>query len=159
VKKSQANGWDFCTNMAIKRASRRLGQLYDSVLAPAGLRSTQHALLSQIKLSDGPTLRALAAAMVMDLSALGHTLKPLIRDGFVELVPDARDRRAKRARLTAAGKAKQAESAALWRRAQARFDARFGAAESASLRRALALISSDEFAKEFAAPPDSPDAA
>jgi DNA-binding MarR family transcriptional regulator len=83
----------------------------------------------------------------------------VIRDGFVELVPDARDRRAKRVRLTAAGKAKQAECAALWRRAQTRFDAEFGAVESAAIRGALALISSNEFAAAFAAPPDSPDAA
>ena len=50
-----------------------------------------------------PTLRDLANDIVMDLSALGHTLKPLIRDGYVALVPDKEDGRLKHATLTNAG--------------------------------------------------------
>ncbi|TWB34126.1 MarR family winged helix-turn-helix transcriptional regulator [Nitrospirillum viridazoti] len=148
-------GWDYCTNTAVRRAARRLGQLYGDVTAPAGLMPTQHTLLTHLKLAAAAsdpaagTLQNLAAAMVMDLSALGHTLKPLIRDGYVELVPDAKDRRVKRARLTAAGEAKQAEGLALWHVAQSRFDALFGAEESAALRRALAIVASEEFAAAF----------
>jgi DNA-binding MarR family transcriptional regulator len=89
--------------------------------------------------------------MVMDLSALGHTLKPLIRDGLVELVPDETDRRARRVRLTAAGRARQAELVAIWQEAQRRFDKVLGAEKSAELRRTLAFISSEEFAKAYAA--------
>ncbi|MDE1148005.1 MAG: MarR family winged helix-turn-helix transcriptional regulator [Azospirillaceae bacterium] len=147
-------GWDYCTNTAVRRAARRLGQLYGDISAPAGLLPTQHALLTHILLAtrpdgQGPTLQDMASAVVMDLSALGHTLKPLIRDGYVELAPDPQDRRAKRARLTPKGQAKQEEVTALWRIAQSRFDALFGAEESAALRRALALVASDEFAAAF----------
>ncbi len=145
------NAWDHCTNTAVKRASRRLGQLYDAVLAPSGLRSTQCALLTQIRLSDGPTLRALADAMAMDLSALGHTLKPLQRDGLVALEADPRDRRAKRVRLTAQGQARLDAALELWRVAQARFDAEFGAEQSAALRAALERLASPGFAAAFTA--------
>lgn len=144
------NTWDFCTNAAIRRASRRLGQLYAEVLAPSSLRNTQYTLLAQIKLLGEPTLRQLADAMVMDLSALGHTLKPLERDGFLSLVPDEADRRAKRTRLTPKGLAKLGEATALWHKAQSRFDAEFGAKKSAALRQALDLISSQDFAGKFA---------
>ncbi|WP_199902498.1 MarR family winged helix-turn-helix transcriptional regulator [Azospirillum sp. B4] len=152
---AELRGWDHCTNTAVRRAARRLGQLYGDVTAPTGLTSPQQILLSHLKLAAGwadpaaTTLQHLAAAMVMDLSALGHTLKPLIRDGYVELVPDARDRRVKRARLTEKGEAKQAEGLALWRVAQARFNALFGPEEAAALRRALAVVASDEFAEAF----------
>lgn len=146
---SAMNTWDFCTNAAIRRASRRLGQLYAEILAPAGLRTTQYTLLAQIKLLGEPTLRELAGAMVMDLSALGHTLKPLERDGFLSLVPDKVDRRARRARLTPKGLAKLAEATALWHKAQSRFDAEFGARKSVALRQALDLISSEDFAERF----------
>ena len=88
--------------------------------------------------------------MVMDLSALGHTLKPLLRDGLVELVPDEQDRRVKRVRLTSVGRAKQKEVAARWKEAQRRFDEVFGEDRSVELRRTLALISSRGFAKAFA---------
>lgn len=145
------NAWDHCTNTAVKRASRRLGQLYDAVLAPSGLRSTQCALLTQIRLSHGPTLRALAEAMAMDLSALGHTLKPLQRDGLVALEADPRDRRAKRVRLTALGEARLDSALELWRVAQARFDAEFGAEQSAALRAALERLASPGFAAAFTA--------
>ncbi len=100
----------------LRRASRMLGQLYDDALAPSGLRATQHGLLAQIAIMDGPTLRDLAAEIVMDLSALGHTLKPLIRDGYVALVPDKDDRRVKHAMLTKAGQKKLKQTSKLGRK-------------------------------------------
>jgi DNA-binding MarR family transcriptional regulator len=111
--------------------------------------------MSQIAYSDGPTLKTLAEAMVMDLSALGHTLKPLIRDGFVELEPDEKDRRVKRVRLTTRGAAKQKEMTARWQVAQDRFDATFGKERSEELRRVMSLISSPEFAGAFSKGPDA----
>jgi DNA-binding MarR family transcriptional regulator len=155
MKKSETAGaadvnvWNLCTNAAIKRASRRLGQLYEDVLRPSGLRGTQFSLLTQIMYQGEPTLRELAGALVMDLSALGHTLKPLERDGLVKIVPDEADRRARRVRLTRKGAARQAEAAALWQAAQARFDAEFGADRSSALRQTLERISSDDFAERF----------
>ena len=61
-------------------------------LAAGGLRTTQHSLLAQIDKMNGPTFRVLATELVMDLSALGHTFKPLIRDTYIILVPDKDDR-------------------------------------------------------------------
>jgi len=137
--------WNHCTNSAIRRTARRLGQFYDEIISQSGLKGTQFSLMSQIVLSGEPSLKTLADALIMDLSALGHTLKPLIRDGLVELVADERDKRVKRARLTALGKAQQAAALALWTEAQGRFDAAFGADESARLRQTLAAISSMDF--------------
>lgn len=145
------NTWNFCSNAAVKRASRRLGRLYDDVLEPSGLRTTQFTLLTQIAYRTAPTLKALATMMVMDQSALGHTLRPLLRDGLVELVPDEKDRRAKRVRLTETGTARQAEALALWQNAQDRFDAVFGKDEAEAFRATLDRLSSDGFARAFAA--------
>lgn len=141
--------WDYCTNSAIRRASRQLGQLYDDILAPTGLRNTQHALITQIGNSVDAPLKRLAEMMVMDLSALGHTLKPLIRDGFVELVPDDRDKRVKRARLTASGQQKRMECQELWVKAQANFDELLGKERSIALRQAVNLLSEPDFVRDF----------
>lgn len=141
--------WQHCSSSAVRRAARQLGQLYDEVLGDSGLRGTQFSLLSQIGHAGDPTQKVLADAMVMDLSALGHTLKPLVRDGLVELVPDEKDRRAKRVRLTAAGKARQREMTERWKIAQARFDAAFGKERSEELRRTLSFIASKDFAEAF----------
>ncbi|WP_105437370.1 MarR family winged helix-turn-helix transcriptional regulator [Neorhizobium sp. T25_13] len=141
--------WLHCSNSAVRRASRHLGQLYEDAMGDTGLKGTQFSLMSQIAGSNQPTLKNLAEAMVMDLSALGHTLKPLIRDGLVELVPDAQDRRAKRVRLTETGAATQRDLTTRWQVAQDRFDKAFGKGKSEELRRTLAFISSGEFAKAF----------
>lgn len=141
--------WLYCSNSAVRRASRQLGQLYEDAMGDTGLKGTQFSLLSQIARSGEPPLKSLAEAMVMDLSALGHTLKPLIRDGLVELVPDAKDRRVKRVRLTETGIAKQKELTARWQIAQDRFDKAFGKEKSEEMRRTLAFISSQEFAEAF----------
>ncbi|WP_407720909.1 MarR family winged helix-turn-helix transcriptional regulator [Neorhizobium petrolearium] len=141
--------WLYCSNSAVRRASRQLGQLYEDAMGDTGLKGTQFSLLSQIARSGEPTLKSLAEAMVMDLSALGHTLKLLIRDGLVELVPDAKDRRVKRVRLTETGIAKQKELTARWQIAQDRFDKAFGKEKSEEMRRTLAFISSQEFAEAF----------
>jgi DNA-binding MarR family transcriptional regulator len=143
--------WNYCTNSALRRASRQLGQLYDDILSPSGLRITQYTLLTQIRFNAGISLKALAEGMVMDLSALGHTLKPLIRDGYVELVPDDKDRRVKRARLTELGVRTWEDTNRLWQDAQARFDRSFGAEESRALRQTMELISSKGFATQFKA--------
>jgi DNA-binding MarR family transcriptional regulator len=127
-----------------------MGQLYDDVVAPTGLRSTQHGLLAQVISLNEPTMRELAEALVMDLSALGHALKPLARDGLVKLVPDVRDRRAKRVMLTAAGHRKFDEAMRLWQMAHDSFETAFGPKRAAELRAALSYIASDEFSRLFA---------
>lgn len=66
--------WNDCNNAAIRRASRQLGQLYEHAMGDIDLKATQYSLLSQIKRAHEPTPKSLAAAMVMDLSALGTRL-------------------------------------------------------------------------------------
>ncbi len=153
-KKPDFESWAHCSNSALRRATRQLGQLYDDVLEPSGLKATQYGLLSQIHFNGSPSLKSLADGLVMDLSALGHTLKPLVRDGLVELVPDEKDRRVKRARLTDAGAAKWEEAHLLWLEARSRFDNAFGEDESAALRDAMNRIASRDFARKFAAGPE-----
>ncbi len=110
-----------CNNATLRRATRKLGQFYDDVLAPSGLKATQQGLLYQIHVGEEPAMGAIAAALIMDLSALGHTLKPLIRDGYIETFADPDDRRIKRVRLTPQGLAKLDEAMKLWQRRPAAF--------------------------------------
>ncbi|KAB1069567.1 MarR family winged helix-turn-helix transcriptional regulator [Methylobacterium planeticum] len=140
-----------CSNAVLRQAMRRLGQLYDEALAPSGLRATQHALLSTIDALGAPTMGLLAERLVMDLSGLGHTLKPLARDGLIARLPDTRDRRARRVTLTELGRTKLAETTRLWRGAQDRFESVFGTERAADLRAVLRLLVSQEFHDAFAA--------
>jgi DNA-binding MarR family transcriptional regulator len=138
-----------CNCTALRKATRRVSQLYDSALEPCGIRATQRTILSQIARSGTPPLGELAEVLVMDRGALTHNLKPLARDGLVKISVDPHDRRNRLVALTAQGRAKLAESDALWARAQRGFEAGFGAAKSASLRKALEYLVSDDFVNAF----------
>jgi DNA-binding MarR family transcriptional regulator len=113
------------------------------------LRATQRAILNHIARSGTPPIGELAEALVMDRGALTHNLKPLERDGFVKISVDPDDRRNRLIALTASGRAKLAESEALWARAQQGFEAAFGVAKSSSLRNALEYLVSDQFVNAF----------
>jgi DNA-binding MarR family transcriptional regulator len=138
-----------CNNAALRRAARRLGQLYDDALAESGLKATQGTLLAHVQILNEPTLKALADELVMDLSALSHTLKPLARDGLIRIVPDAKDARAKRVTLTPAGRAKLEVILRLWTDAHARFEKMLGPERAEKLRATLDVIASPDFAKAF----------
>jgi DNA-binding MarR family transcriptional regulator len=138
-----------CNGTALRKATRRVSQLYDAVLAPSGLRSTQRSMLIYIARMKAPTMSDLAAALVLDRSALAHNLKPLERDGLVAIEPDPEDRRSRLVTLTKHGEAKLAQSMILWRDAQARFEKVFGAEKAEALRNTLAMVASEEFAEAF----------
>jgi DNA-binding MarR family transcriptional regulator len=125
-----------CNCTAMRKASRRVSQMYDAALAPAGLKATQLAILSEIdrRADDPPTMRELADAMVMDRSTLGQNLRPLERDRLLAWKPTDADRRRKLVVLTEKGRAKRMQARSLWRAAQERFERTVGAAEAARLR-------------------------
>jgi DNA-binding MarR family transcriptional regulator len=143
-----------CTNTALRRASRRLGQLYDDALAPTGLKATQVGLLAQVAIvhdavhQDWPTLQALAERLAVGISALTHALRPLVREGLVELRPDPQDRRTKRGALTTLGEARLREALVLWADANQRVENVLG--KSAAALRALAdNVASPEFLEAY----------
>jgi DNA-binding MarR family transcriptional regulator len=138
-----------CHCTELRKASRRISQLYDTALAPSGLKTTQRAILAQIGRSEPTTVGKLAEALVMDSGALAHTLKPLERDNLVAVEVDPGDRRNRLITLTRRGRAKLAETDVLWAKAQRGFEAALGRAESKALREVLRLLISDDFAAAF----------
>jgi DNA-binding MarR family transcriptional regulator len=143
-----------CTNTALRRASRRLGQLYDEALAPTGLRATQLSLLSQIDAMTGPpkpdgkvgpTLQDLAAELALRVSGITHAMTPLIRDGLVELRQDPEDARTKHAALTGEGIAKLAKAVEYWAIANRHVERVMGSLKTAKLRELADQISVEAF--------------
>jgi DNA-binding MarR family transcriptional regulator len=137
----------------LRKASRRVSQLYDQALAPMGIKITQYAILSEVDRGrpDGPvTMRELAAAMIMDRSTLGHNLKPLERDDLVTVRLAIDDRRKRYVELTEKGKSILRKSRRLWRLAEGRFEKIFGKESAAELRAVLIDIAGN---KELNSPP------
>lgn len=139
-----------CNFGALRMASRRVTALYDRHLAAAGVTSGQFSILVEIaRLSrkSPPTLTELADALAMDRSGLTHTLRPLERDGLVQIGPDRGergDRRVRLIRLTPAGRARLEKAHARWRAAQGQFESAFGARQAVALRALLRLVADAE---------------
>jgi len=151
-----------CTNTALRRAARRLGQLYDDALAPLDLKATQIGLIAEIARfsaggsEQGPTLQDLAARLAIQISALTHALKPLVRDGLVELRQDAEDKRTKHGVLTRLGKKRLSQALVLWANANNRVEVVLGSDSAARLRSLADQVASDEFLATYSARDHSP---
>lgn len=133
-----------CNCFAIRSAARHVSQLYDQILAPTGLRTTQFSILAHLK--EGPrTINALAQKMTMDRTTLGRNILPLERDGLLATASAPSDRRAKVLRLTKAGEDRLRAARSCWTDAQARFEAKFGAKRAANLRSLLRAVVATRF--------------
>ena len=131
-----------CYGTALRKASRRVTALYDEALAPSGLRSTQFAILAEIVDRDEgpPTLNQLADDLVLDRSGLGHSLRPLEREGLIRLEKNSRDRRSTLVALTDQGRERYEYAYTLWQKAQDRYASVVGEAQANELRQRLLEI-------------------
>jgi DNA-binding MarR family transcriptional regulator len=140
-----------CTNTALRLAARRLGTLYDEAFDAVGLKATQVSVLAEIERlaaqNDGtpPTLQDLATKLAIQISAVTHALRPLIRDGLVELRPDELDGRAKRAVLTRMGITRVRHAFMHWTEVNERVEVVLGRESAAALRALADHVASDEF--------------
>jgi len=126
-----------CTCSRLRKAARRISQIYDGHVEPHGLTIAQFGLLSQLKANDGIAIGALAEKLVMDSTTLTRNLKPLARDGLIRLAPDPDDGRSRALHLTAKGRERLDAARPAWARAQRHVEQVLGTADTADLHLAL----------------------
>lgn len=137
---------DVCNAAAIRQAARHVTQLYDTMLAPAGIGINQFSILNKLHASGPSSIQDLARRLVMDRSTLGHLLRPLETRGFIALGTSRTDARTRDVRLTKAGRDVLAQARPLWAAAQRRFEQTIGAEPSRRLRKSLRNVATSEFA-------------
>jgi DNA-binding MarR family transcriptional regulator len=114
-----------CACFNFRKASRSVTQLFDQILAPSGLRSTQLVILITAQLLGPSGIARLARELVMDRSTLTRNLKPLLTMGLLHLTK-ANGGKFKSVELTDAGRAALARAAPYWEHAQSHLVTRFG---------------------------------
>jgi len=114
-----------CTSFRLRQLTRRVSQHFDRIVGEAGIKTTQYSLLSHIERLGPIRPGELARAMSMDASTLTRNLQPLLKSGWAEIGPGS-DGRTRVITATAAGRAKRAEAARSWKRAQLEINARLG---------------------------------
>jgi len=114
-----------CACGRLRRATRALTQLYDDLMAPAGLRVTQFSLLRMLARSGPMRINALAAAQLLDRTALSRNLDPLVERGLVEIVR-GHDARVREVAITRRGVAAFKAAEPHWTHAQREVERRVG---------------------------------
>lgn len=105
---------DHCLCLHTQRAARMIARRFDEALRPVGLKSGQFSILISLNRPEPPTLGSVARLLAMDRTTLTANLKPLERDGFLDVRPDAKDRRARRLVLTDKGRDLLANAVPIW---------------------------------------------
>ncbi len=116
-----------CTCFGLRKAARAVTQMYDQVLKPTGLRTTQFSLLAVTERVGPRGMAELAEQLVMDRTTLTRNLKPLLDRGLLKTVAGA-DRRRRPVAITAKGRAALSQALPYWREAQARMTGGLGRA-------------------------------
>jgi DNA-binding MarR family transcriptional regulator len=106
---------DACLCLHAQRAARALARRFDEALRPFDLTNGQFSLLMALNRPAPPTLGEVAHTLAMDRTTLTAALKPLARDGLVDISVDPGDRRGRRLSLTAAGHARLDAAVPAWR--------------------------------------------
>lgn len=114
-----------CACFNFRKASRSVTQLFDQILAPTGLRSTQLVILITSRLLGPSSIARLARELVMDRSTLTRNLKPLMNMGLIQFSQQSNGKQ-KSVEITIAGQEALVKSAPHWERAQSHLVGRFG---------------------------------
>ena len=122
-------GINFATTCAcfnLRKAARAVTSLYDGVLQPTGLRSTQATLLMAIASAGTATISQLAEVLVMDRTTLARNLKLLEARRLISIKP-GQDQRTRVVHVTELGRQALLRALPLWEQAQRQVTAALGA--------------------------------
>src|SRR6516162_10092314 len=112
-----------CTCMRMRRATRRVTQLYDHALEPSGLTVSQFGLMAYLLGASGApssasSIGTIAEFLGMDPTTLNRNLKPLAAKGLVRSSADPADRRVRKVQITDKWQRILLRALPLWREAR-----------------------------------------
>ena len=116
-----------CFNLKLRQADRVLTSHYNGYLHECGIKVTQFSVLRSLWYMKRCSQQALEKALLVDQATLPRSLKPLLREGYIERTPDSADRRVMLCSLTASGKALFKRAEKQWRLAQKSVEQQLGA--------------------------------
>ena len=106
-----------CALFNLRRTARTITQLYDEILRPTGLRSTQYSLL-RVLYGVGPVaVSELGAAIGMDRTTLTRNVRLLEQMGYLRIEP-GEDKRTRVLQLTTRGRTAVDKAMPYWKKAQ-----------------------------------------
>lgn len=130
-----------CNCLALRRAARGIARRYDDAFRTLELNNGQFSMLAAIAGLQPTGMQRLGDWLGMDRTTVTAALKPLQRQGLVEIAVAEDDQRGREVRLTRRGSHLLRRAIPLWQAAQQDIAARLGGPEAADLlRRQLAAL-------------------
>jgi DNA-binding MarR family transcriptional regulator len=108
---------------------------------PLGLTNGQFSLMMSLNRPEPAAMGPVATLLAIDQTTLTAALKPLERRGWVSILPNPKDRRARLLSLTPSGKAVLAAAVPIWKVTHAEVEARLPDGNAERLRRDLLVLS------------------
>ncbi|HEV7632306.1 MAG TPA: MarR family transcriptional regulator [Steroidobacteraceae bacterium] len=131
---------DTCLCLHLQRAARLLARRFDDALRPYDLTNQQFSLLMALNRPEPPPLGPVADLLGIDRTTLTAAVKPLVRRGFVKVLPNPRDARSRSLHLTRRGEVRLAAAVPTWRRVHAELERQLDNVTPQALRRGLAAL-------------------
>lgn len=126
-----------CVFFDLRRTTRRIGNLYDQIIAPSGVTSSQWALLRAVDSEKHAAVAKLSSQLEVDRTSLRRMLDPLERDGLIEVTVDPLDRRARLVELTPKGRSTLVVARQHWQLAQEKLMSILG---ESSMRQLVSML-------------------
>ena len=114
---------DGCLCLHLQRAARALARRFDDAFRPFGVTNGQFSILMSLNRPFAPRIGEVAELLAMDGTTLTAAVKPLQRDGLLDVSVDPTDRRSRRLHLTDAGREVLRHTLPLWRSIHAEIEA------------------------------------
>ena len=115
-----------CFNLMLRQADRVLTSHYNAYLSDCGIKVTQFSVLRSLWYLQQCSQQQLEKVLLVDQATLTRSLKPLIREGYVERTPDPSDRRVMLCSLTDSGRTLYQQAEKQWQRAQQSVEQKLG---------------------------------
>jgi DNA-binding MarR family transcriptional regulator len=138
--RSDLTGARSCAAFTLRKTARAVTNLYDAALQPAGVRSTQFAILVAVARAQPVSIGCLSQLLLTDRTTLTRNLAPMEREGLLS-ISQRSVMRQRFVTLTVKGKQSLARSAPLWRKVQQRYLAAIGEGRWRRLQRELDRLS------------------
>ena len=132
----------YCVSNNLYKTARVIGRIYGEEMRSSGLQRSQFAILDNLTAIGPVALNQLADVLCMERTTLSRNLKPLVKQGYINIAAAKTDGRVKEISITSTGRAKYKQALKLWRHAQQRIINAYGEAPWRTLERSLGALRS-----------------
>jgi DNA-binding MarR family transcriptional regulator len=132
---------DTCLCLHVQRAARALARRFDEALRPVGMTNGQFSLMMSLNRPAPPPMKPVAELLAMDQTTLTAALKPLQRQGWVEILVNPADRRERLLQLTPDGKTALAAAVPIWTSTHAEIEKNLSQGNGDQIRSDLMALS------------------